>query len=77
MSQINAFERLPTMKQQDENFDVIYTNGKINREEWRTFKVGETRFNDDATRRAGMLPTALASQAQSCEMKPDGSKLTA
>ncbi|KAF7544177.1 hypothetical protein G7Z17_g10157 [Cylindrodendrum hubeiense] len=37
----------------DENFDVIYTNAKINREEWHTFKVGETRFNDDATRRAG------------------------
>ncbi|KAH7150308.1 hypothetical protein B0J13DRAFT_286595 [Dactylonectria estremocensis] len=37
----------------DENFDVIYTNEKIKREEWRTFQVGETRFNDDATRRAG------------------------
>ncbi|KAG5994722.1 hypothetical protein E4U43_003189 [Claviceps pusilla] len=37
----------------DENFDVIYTNEKVNREEWRTFKVGETRFNDDAVRRAG------------------------
>ncbi|KAF4981527.1 hypothetical protein FZEAL_2676 [Fusarium zealandicum] len=37
----------------DESFDVIYTNEKINREEWRTFQVGETRFNDDATRRAG------------------------
>ncbi|KAK5994279.1 hypothetical protein PT974_04751 [Cladobotryum mycophilum] len=36
----------------DENFHVIYTNQKINREEWRTFKVGETRFNDEATRRA-------------------------
>ncbi|CAM1505977.1 Fc.00g116140.m01.CDS01 [Cosmosporella sp. VM-42] len=37
----------------DENFDVIYTNERINREEWCTFKVGETQFNDDATRRAG------------------------
>ncbi|KAG5917618.1 hypothetical protein E4U42_007176 [Claviceps africana] len=37
----------------DENFDVIYTNEKIKREEWRTFRVGETRFNDDAIRRAG------------------------
>ncbi|KAH7017013.1 hypothetical protein EDB80DRAFT_704021 [Ilyonectria destructans] len=37
----------------DENFDVIYTNEKVNREEWHTFKVGETRFNDDAIRRAG------------------------
>lgn len=37
----------------DESFHVIYTNAKINREEWRTFKVGRTTFNDDATRRAG------------------------
>ncbi|KAI5458953.1 hypothetical protein BGZ63DRAFT_389975 [Mariannaea sp. PMI_226] len=37
----------------DENFDVIYTNQRIVREEWRTFKVGNTHFNDDATRRAG------------------------
>ncbi|KNB02997.1 hypothetical protein FOXG_05610 [Fusarium oxysporum f. sp. lycopersici 4287] len=39
--------------EQDENFDVIYTNAKIERDEWRTFPVGETRFNDDALRRAG------------------------
>ena len=38
---------------QDENFHVIYINEKVNREEWRTFPVGETRFNDDAIRRAG------------------------
>ncbi|KAL2760377.1 hypothetical protein ACRALDRAFT_1073745 [Sodiomyces alcalophilus JCM 7366] len=37
----------------DENFHVIYTNEKVKRDEWRTFKVGETRFNDDAVRRAG------------------------
>lgn len=37
----------------DENFHVIYTNERINREGWRTFPVGETRFNDDAIRRAG------------------------
>ncbi|ROT38960.1 hypothetical protein SODALDRAFT_276205 [Sodiomyces alkalinus F11] len=37
----------------DENFHVIYTNEKVNREEWRTFQVGETRFNDDAIRRTG------------------------
>ncbi|KAH7079337.1 hypothetical protein BKA63DRAFT_508193 [Paraphoma chrysanthemicola] len=37
----------------DENFDVIYTNARIVREEWRTFHVGETCFNDDALRRAG------------------------
>ncbi|KAH7182375.1 uncharacterized protein B0J16DRAFT_343597 [Fusarium flagelliforme] len=37
----------------DENFDVIYTNAKVDRDEWRTFEVGQTRFNDDALRRAG------------------------
>ncbi|KAJ6442563.1 proline oxidase PrnD [Purpureocillium lavendulum] len=37
----------------DESFHVIYTNEKIKREEWQTFSVGETRFNDDAVRRAG------------------------
>lgn len=38
---------------QDENFDVIYTNEKIRREEWRTFEVGQTRFNDYAIKHAG------------------------
>jgi hypothetical protein len=37
----------------DEEFHVIYINEKVKREEWRTFPVGETRFNDDAVRRAG------------------------
>ncbi|KAF9878281.1 cytochrome P450 [Colletotrichum karsti] len=37
----------------DENFHVIYTNERYKRDEWRTFPVGETRFNDDAIRRAG------------------------
>ena len=37
----------------DEKFDVIYTNSKVDPREWRTFQVGETRFNDDAIRRAG------------------------
>jgi hypothetical protein len=37
----------------DENFDVIYVNERINREDWRTFDVGTTRFNDDAIRRTG------------------------
>ncbi|TQV90469.1 hypothetical protein V2A60_010458 [Cordyceps javanica] len=39
----------------DESFDVIYINGRINREEWKTFSVGQTRFNDDALRRAGEM----------------------
>ena len=38
---------------QDESFHVIYTNEKIKREEWRTFQVGETRFNDQAIRKTG------------------------
>ncbi|KAH7349179.1 hypothetical protein BKA66DRAFT_476818 [Pyrenochaeta sp. MPI-SDFR-AT-0127] len=37
----------------DENFDVIYTNARVDPKEWRTFQVGETCFNDDAVRRAG------------------------
>ncbi|KAK7226885.1 hypothetical protein V2G26_014888 [Clonostachys chloroleuca] len=37
----------------DENFHVIYTNAKIVREEWKTFSVGQTGFNDDAIRRTG------------------------
>ncbi|KAI9170833.1 hypothetical protein HJFPF1_00307 [Paramyrothecium foliicola] len=37
----------------DENFHVIYINEKVNRDEWQTFPVGETRFNDDAIRRTG------------------------
>ncbi|KAK1996936.1 hypothetical protein LX36DRAFT_691694 [Colletotrichum falcatum] len=37
----------------DENFHVIYTNERYKRDEWRTFAVGETHFNDDAIRRAG------------------------
>jgi len=37
----------------DENFHVIYINEKIKREEWRTFEVGKTRFNDQAIRKTG------------------------
>ncbi|KAK4102638.1 hypothetical protein N658DRAFT_343826 [Parathielavia hyrcaniae] len=37
----------------DERLDIIYINGRIDREEWRTFVVGETRFNDEALRQAG------------------------
>jgi hypothetical protein len=48
----------------DEEFHVIYINEKVKREEWRTFPVGETRFNDDAVRRAGAsLPTLQLSSA--------------
>jgi hypothetical protein len=34
---------------------VIYINGKINREEWHTFEVGKTKFNDEALRQTGEL----------------------
>jgi hypothetical protein len=37
----------------DENFDVIYFNSTVEPDEWRTFEVGETQFNDDALRRTG------------------------
>ncbi|OAR01214.1 hypothetical protein LLEC1_00170 [Akanthomyces lecanii] len=37
----------------DESFHVIYINDRIKRDEWKTFSVGQTRFNDDALRRAG------------------------
>lgn len=39
----------------DEKLDVIYINGKVNREEWHTFEVGRTRFNDEALRQAGEM----------------------
>ncbi|KAJ2965551.1 hypothetical protein NQ176_g10561 [Zarea fungicola] len=42
----------------DENFHIIYTNEKVKREEWKTFTVGQTRFNDDALRRTGELTCA-------------------
>jgi hypothetical protein len=41
---------------QDEHLDVIYINEKINKEEWHTFDVGKTRFNDEALRQAGQFP---------------------
>lgn len=37
----------------DENFNVIYINDKFKPEEWHTFEVGTTHFNDDALRRTG------------------------
>ncbi|KAK3899331.1 hypothetical protein C8A05DRAFT_18217 [Staphylotrichum tortipilum] len=37
----------------DERLDVIYNNGPVAAETWRTFPVGETRLNDEALRRAG------------------------
>jgi len=40
----------------DEEFDIIYTNSKVDPKEWQTFQIGETRFNDDAVRRAGEYP---------------------
>ncbi|KAH8173884.1 DUF862-domain-containing protein [Sarocladium implicatum] len=37
----------------DENFDVIYTNERVKREEWQTFEVGQTQLNDYAIKRMG------------------------
>ncbi|OCL06675.1 hypothetical protein AOQ84DRAFT_296531, partial [Glonium stellatum] len=39
----------------DEHLDVIYINEKVNGEEWHTFEVGKTRFNDEALRQAGEM----------------------
>ncbi|KAF7350642.1 hypothetical protein MSAN_01624500 [Mycena sanguinolenta] len=39
----------------DENLDIIYLNERIKPEEWHTFEVGSTRFNDEALRRAGEM----------------------
>ncbi|KAL1860400.1 hypothetical protein VTK73DRAFT_7367 [Phialemonium thermophilum] len=39
----------------DEHLDVIYINEKINREEWHTYEVGKTRFNDEALRQASEM----------------------
>lgn len=38
---------------QDGNLDIIYINEKLNRDDWHTFEVGQTRFNDQALRKAG------------------------
>lgn len=44
----------------DEHLDVIYTNERIDPQHradgtWRTFEVGETRFNDEALRQAAEM----------------------
>jgi hypothetical protein len=39
----------------DENFDIIYTNSRVDPKEWTTSAVGQTTFNDDALRRTGKL----------------------
>lgn len=39
---------------QDEHLDVIYINEKVKREDWHTFEVGKTNFNDEALRQTGM-----------------------
>ncbi len=36
----------------DEKLDIIYVNGRVDTEQWRTFTVGETRCNDEALRQA-------------------------
>ncbi|KAF2432519.1 hypothetical protein EJ08DRAFT_677439 [Tothia fuscella] len=39
----------------DEHLDVIYINEKVKRDEWKTFEVGRTRFNDEALRQTGEM----------------------
>lgn len=40
---------------QDEQFHIIYINEVLKRDEWHTFNVGTTRFNDEALRQAGII----------------------
>jgi hypothetical protein len=40
---------------QDGNLDIIYINDKLKRDEWHTFEVGKTRFNDQALLKAGRM----------------------
>lgn len=37
----------------DEELHVIYNNETLDREQWKTFEVGNTRFTDEALRQAG------------------------
>ncbi|KAJ4394007.1 hypothetical protein N0V93_003224 [Gnomoniopsis smithogilvyi] len=39
----------------DEHLDVVYTNQQLNRDDWHTFEVGKTRFNDEALREASEM----------------------
>ncbi|KAJ7120796.1 hypothetical protein C8R44DRAFT_169007 [Mycena epipterygia] len=48
----------------DEHLDVIYINEKVKLEEWHTFEVGKTRFNDEALRQAGEMAIFSMRQKQ-------------
>ncbi|KFY24459.1 hypothetical protein V493_05226 [Pseudogymnoascus sp. VKM F-4281 (FW-2241)] len=39
----------------DEHLDVIYINEEVVKDEWHTYEVGTTRFNDEALRQAGEM----------------------
>ncbi|EFX00122.1 hypothetical protein CMQ_7124 [Grosmannia clavigera kw1407] len=39
----------------DESLDVIYINEELKHDEWHTYEVGKTRFNDEAIRQAGEM----------------------
>ncbi|KAL1895455.1 hypothetical protein Sste5346_005261 [Sporothrix stenoceras] len=39
----------------DEHLDVIYINEKVVTDEWHTFEVGKTHFNDEALRQTGEM----------------------
>lgn len=46
---------------QDEDFHIIYINEAYtpSSNEWHTFEVGQTRFNDEALRQAGQDPPLI------------------
>ncbi|ROW14170.1 hypothetical protein VPNG_04295 [Cytospora leucostoma] len=39
----------------DEHLEIIYINEELDRDQWRTFEVGKTRFNDEALRQASEM----------------------
>ena len=39
----------------DGDLHIIYINEKLDREQWHTFEVGQTRFNDQALRKAAKM----------------------
>lgn len=63
----------------DEHLEIIYINEKLDREQWHTFEVGKTRFNDEALRQASkhykaalpvvllrFIPVTLGSLTHTC-----------
>ena len=55
----------------DEHLDVIYINEKVVPEEWTTYEVGHTRFNDEALRQAGKSILLFRSLQNRCWIAAD------